>query len=245
MNKDAYYFPHFSNARHDRKLRRMRKELGLEGYGIYFMTLEVLREQEDFAYPLSDLDLLADDFGTSEAKMEAVVCAYDLFKIDDDKFFYSPKLIEYLQPYLERSKRARKAALKRWNGDSDANALPKQSKSNASKVKYSKVNESKGSITDSDVEVLSESIYEFELFWDDYDKKVDRTKCEKKWGGISESEKEVIKEFVPIYVRSTPEKKYRKNPLSFLNAKTWNDDWSEYQPKAKNHDQFIDKLFKN
>ena len=97
----------------------------------------------------------------------------------------------------------------------------------------------------SGVEVLSESIYEFELFWDDYDKKVDRTKCEKKWGGISESEKEVIKEFVPIYVRSTPEKKYRKNPLSFLNAKTWNDDWSEYQPKAKNHDQFIDKLFKN
>ena len=146
MNKDAYYFPHFSNARHDRKLRRMRKELGLEGYGIYFMTLEVLREQEDFSYPLSDLDLLADDFGTSEAKMEAVVCAYDLFNIDEDKFFYSPKLIEYLQPYLERSKRARNAALKRWNGDSDANALPEQSKSNASKVKYSKVNESKGSV---------------------------------------------------------------------------------------------------
>lgn len=97
----------------------------------------------------------------------------------------------------------------------------------------------------SDVEVLSESIYEFELFWDDYDKKVDRTKCEKKWSRMSESEKEVIKEFVPIYVSSTPEKKYRKNPLSFLNAKTWNDDWSEYQPKAKNHDQFIDKLFKN
>jgi len=31
MNKDAYYFPHFANARHDRKLRRVRKELGIEG----------------------------------------------------------------------------------------------------------------------------------------------------------------------------------------------------------------------
>ena len=32
MNKDAFYFPHFSNARNDRKLRRVRKELGIEGY---------------------------------------------------------------------------------------------------------------------------------------------------------------------------------------------------------------------
>jgi hypothetical protein len=143
MNKDAYYFPHFANARHDRKLRRVRKELGIEGYAIYFMTLEVLREQEDFAYPLSDLDLLADDFGTSEAKVEAIVTAYNLFDVDADKFFYSPKLIEYLTPYLERSRRARKAALKRWNGDSDANALPEHSKCNASKVKKSKVKKSK------------------------------------------------------------------------------------------------------
>ncbi len=143
MNKDAYYFPHFANARHDRKLRRVRKELGVEGYAIYFMTLEVLREQEDFAYPLSDIDLLADDFGTSEAKVEAIVTAYKLFDIDEDRFFYSPKLIEYLTPYLERSKRARKAALKRWNKDSNANALLEHSKSNASKVKESKVKQSK------------------------------------------------------------------------------------------------------
>lgn len=143
MNKDAYYFPHFSNARTDRKLRRARKELGIEGYAIYFMILEVLREQEDFAYPLEDIDLLADDFGTSEPKVEAVVKAYGLFRIDDDNFFYSPKLIEYLKPYLDRSKRAREAALKRWHGDSDANALPEQSKSNASKVKESKREESK------------------------------------------------------------------------------------------------------
>ena len=42
MEKDAFYFPHFSNARTDRKLRRVRKDLGLEGYGIYFMLLEVM-----------------------------------------------------------------------------------------------------------------------------------------------------------------------------------------------------------
>ena len=55
--KDAYYFPHFCNARHDRKIKRVTKELGVEGYGIYFMVLEVLREQTDFKYPLSEIDL--------------------------------------------------------------------------------------------------------------------------------------------------------------------------------------------
>ncbi len=63
--KDAFYFPHFCNARHDRKLKRVRKELGLEGYGIFFMLLETLREQADYRYPIEDLDLLADEFGTS------------------------------------------------------------------------------------------------------------------------------------------------------------------------------------
>jgi len=142
MNKDAYYFPHFANARHDRRVKRLRKELGAEGYGIYFMILEVLREQEDFSYPLQDVDLLADDFGTSEQKVDAVIKSYDLFAISEDHFFYSPKFIEYLKPYLDKSKRARNAALKRWHGKSDANAdanaLPRQCDSNASKGDESK-----------------------------------------------------------------------------------------------------------
>jgi len=145
--KDAYYFPHFSNARQDRKLRRVRKELGVEGYGIYFMLLETLRDQEDFSYPVDDIDLLADDFGTSEQKIRTVIANYDLFAFSEDgNMFTSERFIQYMQPYLEKRERARAAALKRWgyaNEDANAyaNALPeqcKESKVNKSKVKYSK-----------------------------------------------------------------------------------------------------------
>ena len=134
MKKDAYFFPHFCNARHDRKLRRVQKELGVEGYGIFFMTLEVLREQTDFRYPISDLDLLADEFGTSEQKLRAVVCNYGLFEVDHDEKFISPKLVFYLQPYIEKTKRARNAANIRWNEikNIDANAMQMHSKCNAS-----------------------------------------------------------------------------------------------------------------
>ncbi len=107
MQKDAFYFPHFSNARIDRKIRRMRKELGLEGYGIYFMILETLREQAEYNYPVEDIDLLADEFGTSEQKVRTVVTNYDLFSVDEQQKFFSPKMIMYLQPYLEGKERKR------------------------------------------------------------------------------------------------------------------------------------------
>jgi hypothetical protein len=128
------YFPHFVSARNDRKIRRLRKELGVEGYGIFFMLLEVLREQSDMRYPMEDIDLLAEEFGTSEQKIRVSICNYGLFVIDSDEFFFSPKQIEYLKPYLAKSKRAKHAALVRWHGDNanaDANALPEHSKSNA------------------------------------------------------------------------------------------------------------------
>lgn len=117
MNKDAYYFPHFSNARNDRKIRRLRKELGMEGYGIYFAILEILRDQPEFSYPMQDLDLLSDDLHTSEEKVRAVVVRYELFEINDEEFF-SLKLVEYLSPYIEEKERRRIDGIKgnmiRW-----------------------------------------------------------------------------------------------------------------------------------
>lgn len=110
--KEAYYFPHFCNARHDRKIKRILKELGIEGYGIFFMLLEVLREQLDFRYPVQDVDLLADEFGTSEQKVKAVISGYDLFKYDDENFFFSPKLEEYMQPWLSMKEQRRIAGIR-------------------------------------------------------------------------------------------------------------------------------------
>jgi len=146
MKKDAYYFPHFCNARHDRKMKRLIKELGIEGYGIYFMLLEVLREQQDFKFPLKDIDLLADEFGTSEAKIKTVISAYELFQFDEENQFFSLRFIYYLQPYLEKTENARNAANIRWSKMKDANALQEHSDSNTyvmqgkeRKVKESKV----------------------------------------------------------------------------------------------------------
>lgn len=143
MKKEAYYFPHFSNARHDRKIRRLRKELGVEGYGIYFMLLETLREQQDLMYPLEDLDLLAEEFGVSEAKIKATICGYELFELDAEEKFFSPKMIVYLEPYFRMKEQRREAGLKSAAKRqlNESSTTVQQSKEKESKVKESKVKE--------------------------------------------------------------------------------------------------------
>ena len=79
----------------------------------------------------------------------------------------------------------------------------------------------------------SRSCYEFDDFWDDYDHKKDRKRSESKWKKVSESDRQKIKEFVPIYKAHQPDSEYRKYPTTFLNSEIWNDDWNAYPPKQE------------
>jgi len=109
--KDAYFFPHYIGARNDNKIMRLRLKYGMEGYGIYFALLEVLREQSDHVYPLTDLDILSADIRVEQNIVESIIKDFALFKIDKTNF-WSPKLQEYLQPYYDRKKHASNAGKK-------------------------------------------------------------------------------------------------------------------------------------
>jgi len=65
---------------------------------------------------------------------------------------------------------------------------------------------------------------EFNEFWDVYDKKVDRSKCEKKFNSLGDLDKQNILDHINLYIQSTPDKQYRKNPLTYLNSRTWEDE---------------------
>ena len=67
--------------------------------------------------------------------------------------------------------------------------------------------------------------YSFGEFWDLYDKKRgDKGKIEKKWMKLSEREREAIMKYIPLYKEAQPDKKFRKDPDTFLNNKSWNDE---------------------
>ncbi|CAB4137524.1 Domain of unknown function DUF4373 [uncultured Caudovirales phage] len=176
MEKEAYYFPHFCNARHDRKIRRLRKELGVEGYGIYFMLLETLREQQDLMYPLEDLDLLAEEFGVSEAKIQVTVSKYDLFEIDESQKFFSPKMLVYLEPYFRMKEQRRDAGLKSAAKRqlNDRSTTVQQRKEKESKVNEIKEEESKVSFSEMLFPFIPDLNNEYDNFysyWTEKDKK--------------------------------------------------------------------------
>jgi hypothetical protein len=64
----------------------------------------------------------------------------------------------------------------------------------------------------------------FNDFWNLFDKKIDKTKSENCFKKIKQSDRDKIMQVLPDYVKNTPDSKYRKNPLSWLNGKCWNDE---------------------
>lgn len=133
------YFSHDSNARNSDKLMKVRMKLGAEGYGIFFMLIERLREEEGYKSTI-DYNTLAFDLRVDAEKVKQVVEDYDLFKFTEDgNYFYSDSFNERMEMMDKRAQqrisKAKKAAEARWNKQSEdtsnAQALPKQCSSNA------------------------------------------------------------------------------------------------------------------
>lgn len=81
----------------------------------------------------------------------------------------------------------------------------------------------------------------FEIFWNIYQKKSDKVKCLKIWSTINHQEHSFIYEQARKYVATTPDVKFRKNPLTWLNGQCWNDEIIE-QPKVLVSKKYIPTL---
>jgi len=71
----------------------------------------------------------------------------------------------------------------------------------------------------------------FDVFWQMYDKKVDRGKCEPKWSRLSDNERVDCMARLPEYVNATPDKTFRRDPETYLNNKSWE---NEIVTKSRN-----------
>ena len=126
-SKDAYWFTHDTNAKDDPKCALLIDQLGPEGYGIFWILLEILREQPDFSYPLALIPSIGRKYNTTKDKVEVVIRNYGLFEVRDEKFFYSRSLINRAIEFKERQDKRKAAALKaavaRWDREK---ALPER-----------------------------------------------------------------------------------------------------------------------
>ncbi|MFA5299403.1 MAG: hypothetical protein WC389_14530 [Lutibacter sp.] len=74
-------------------------------------------------------------------------------------------------------------------------------------------------------QVAVETSYPFEGFWDLYEKKVNRYLSEKKYLKTTEEERKLIFANIPLYKKYQPDPKFRKNPDTYLNNRSWNDEY--------------------
>ena len=141
-------------------------------------------------------------------------------------------LLKYKESIIDKSNAGKLGNLKRWNKDlydqvmnnkldlNDAcNIAESRRKSHSDNVQSQPIAEI---AVNDNVNVID--IYSFDEFWSTYDKSVDKQKCKTKFEKLSDKVKLKIKEVLPLYVKSTPEKQFRKNPQTWLNGECWNDE---------------------
>lgn len=111
--KQTFYFPHDYNASNDIKILFLRQQLGMEGYGIYWYIVENLASAKG-KLPLNITPILAMQMQVTEVKVMAVIQKFELFVIDEDKFF-SKRLNDHLDLRSVLSEKGKIGANKRWN----------------------------------------------------------------------------------------------------------------------------------
>jgi hypothetical protein len=112
--KDALYFKHDGNARNDPKIKALIKKYKIEGYGRFWVIIEMFRESN--GYKLEDeeyiWDALAEQMQCETKEVKAFVkdCVekFKLF-VQEDGFFYSPSFIQRMS-HLDEIRQKRSAA---------------------------------------------------------------------------------------------------------------------------------------
>ena len=166
--KDAYYFSHDSNARNDQRIIKLRQDHGVEGYGIYFMIIEILRDTKNYTLNIDDISSISYDIRVKEEIVLNIIKNYNLFAFEHD-FFYSKSLSRRMEK-LDKIKEKRRESGKLGG---KAKALGKQmlsnSLTNAKQVKqskYSKAKQSKENILLDRTNKFKKQVFEFQSQYD-------------------------------------------------------------------------------
>jgi hypothetical protein len=114
MAKETFYFSHDSNAITDTKILNMRADYGMEGYGLFWAIVEMLRNEADYMLTIDKntyraIKTLTNTNIDIEKFIRDCIEDYKLFEQNDGKF-YSKSLLNRMREY------ERKKAVNKENG---------------------------------------------------------------------------------------------------------------------------------
>lgn len=170
-DKDAYFFAHDCNARNDPKILALRSVYGAEGYGVYFMLIEILREQPEYKLSVNKYiwSTLAMQMQVDANRLQDIItdCCTEFAEngstllVNDGEYLYSASLLRRMGKVDDISNLRREAARKRWENQpckgadgsdgckQDANA--QQSDAKKRKAKQTKADQSRAEQSKADI----------------------------------------------------------------------------------------------
>ena len=157
---NADYFSHDSDMRNDAKIKAVRRKFGHLGYSIWVMLLETLTDKDGFTLDWDELniELVAGDFDIESIKLVEIVDYFKKLKmvtVEGNKI-WSEKLIDRFSGLLNKRNRTRDGVMDDRNPTSEGLKTNKPVRNPQSKVKYSKVKESKVNYISNDEKEKSE-----------------------------------------------------------------------------------------
>jgi len=219
LKKESFYFSHDANAHIDEKILELRSEYNWEGYGIFWVLIEILRSQTDYTYNLTKMAGLSIAIGKPKQWLQDFIkyCIdLELF-VENNGEFYSESLMKRMEQ-IDKS-RQKRAEAGRLGGIAKAKA--KQCSSNAlakpSKEKKRKEKKEKESI----------NIYslDFDHFWIVWNENIKNGSNKKKsFDGFSrliEAEMKLLFDSVIPYSKSNSEHKFLKRCETYINQRHW------------------------
>ena len=240
MNENKY-FSHDSNARNSDKILPLRMRHGAEGYGIYFMILERLREEPEYM-SVKDYNMIAFDLRVDAGKVKSVVEDFGLFVFTEDgKYFYSESFKRRMQKMDTKSEKLSKAGKRgneiRWskyNGSITTQSPPDRiCDEKTSQTKQNKTNKNKTNIPlspDGDIPLSTEEKPD-----------ISTEENQKKEKSCAKKERKV---FVPPSVDEVSqyckENNYSVSPWMFVNYYTSNG-WMVGKNKMKDWEAAVDR----
>ena len=107
MAKETYYFSHDSNAITDTKILNMRADYGLEGYGLFWAIIEMMRNEESYKLQADKkiyraIKTLTNTNIDVEKYVQDCINEYELFKEDNGYFFSNSLLKRMLEKVKQR-----------------------------------------------------------------------------------------------------------------------------------------------
>lgn len=118
MAKQTYYFSHDYNARNDEKILELRAKFGAEGYGIFWMLIETMAENDNCGVKASLIGGLSLGYGIPKGRLQEIIdaCVEIGLLLEENGYYFSIRLLSHKEMRKKFIESGRKGAELRWGG---------------------------------------------------------------------------------------------------------------------------------